>query len=620
MPPRARGRGGARGRGSGRGGAASSGRTDTTTQPSEPANAEVVEPSEPAVVPMNEGGAETNVAPTVESQSTASISASPMAAPTSSTVNRPPRQRLDSLKSSEPASRSASPSVRRGASTRGKKPVALPTFSGRRSKEERDARTAADKQREIERNKERDRQAERRKAVKERDAKRLAERTSRGRGGYSGAVSGPFSMQSARQDKRTVHRNFGGSGSGSRATRVKDEDDGSGGPSRRFGGASGGSYIKREGGGEDSSDDENEVDAQFPRKDIDLIELSSDEEDTNAASKLRTHLPVRIGRKEHKERVVGINTDASTETSAKILQEADKAGDALPTNTNGDETSHQTKGKGKANASDLEVTGERKNIRGTGQEFEAEAKIKSEPTSDDEEMVDAEQVGISTDTPSVAKKEESPAAERKPRRREKQPHLQTDEEKAEWARFQANMEHVRAELGPEDDPTVDASGDATMTDAAANASKPSRRDNHVYLFQLPPVIPELKGPSIKKESSNGTSKPSEPQVPKNGEAALVKKEEEFSNPLGSIPEGPTFVSGRVGKLRVHQSGRTTLNWGGVDLELTPGKPASFLQEVVSISHFSEEQQVAPEDGGKVSCFGRVKGKFVVTPDFSSIFG
>lgn len=174
--------------------------------------------------------ADTNVSTSVEPHSASSVSASyvtsqikdltwrtlilsrPMTStqPEAGAANRAPRQRLDSLKSAEPASRSASPAVRRGASSRGKKAVALPTFSGRRSKEEREARTAADKQRELERNKERDKQAERKRMAKERDAKRLAERASRGRGGYSGAVSGPFSMQSARQGRMTFNTSIVG--------------------------------------------------------------------------------------------------------------------------------------------------------------------------------------------------------------------------------------------------------------------------------------------------------------------------------------------------------------------------------------------------------------------------
>lgn len=400
---------------------------------------------------------------------------------------------------------------------------------------------------------------------------------------------------------------------------MKDEYGSYEGSSHRSGGASGGSSIKREEGDDASSDDDQ--DTEFPRKDIDLIELSSDEEDSQSASKFRTHLPVRIGRREHKERVVGINTDASTESSAKILQEENKGDAVLPTN----EENGSSKEKETDKTDDVEITGEKKHARDTRQDLDTEPTIKPEPANGDDEMEDVEQVNLPTGTTMTGTetemKEDPATAERKPRIREKkEPHLQTDEERAEWARYQANLSHIRTELGPEDDAIVDASGDTNMIDAATNASKPSRRDDHVYLFQLPPIIPELKGPAVKKEASNTHPKAVEPSKPADKEGVHIKKEEEFSNPLASIPDGPNFASGRVGKLRVHQSGRTTLDWGGIDFELAPGKPSSFLQEVVSIQLDADRTQPAQDEHGNATSFGRVKGKFVVTPNFSSIFG
>lgn len=94
------------------------------------------------------------------------------------------------MKSAGPPSRSASPAVRRGASSRGKKPVLLPTNAGRRSKEEREARNAADLQRERERNKERDALAAKKQKAAEAAERREKMRTEgRGRGGHSGVSS-----------------------------------------------------------------------------------------------------------------------------------------------------------------------------------------------------------------------------------------------------------------------------------------------------------------------------------------------------------------------------------------------------------------------------------------------
>jgi DNA-directed RNA polymerase III subunit RPC4 len=371
--------------------------------------------------------------------------------------------------------------------------------------------------------------------------------------------------------------------------------------------------MKMEDDGDVSS--ENEEDAEFKRKDIDLIELSSDEDQAAPSARFRTNLPVRIGRKEHKERTLEINTEASTEASAKILQETEASGDSQ---ANGQSKAN----KGEGRAKDIEITGEQNPSKGMQQEPEdTNVNVKSEPHSDDEMQVDAEQVGIGAGG-QAAEPQGAPRAERKVRFQEsKEPQLQTEEERAEWARFQANLRHIRTELGPEEESAVDGSGDVNMEDAAANARKPTRRDDQVYLFQLPPVIPELLEAKVKKEASDSHSKgPDLPPQPVKVDGVQVKTEEEFSSAIPKPAEGPRIGSGRVGKLRVHQSGRTTLDWGGVDFELTPGRPVSFLQEVVAMNVIPEEKQDVPEISGEAVSFGRVKGKFIVTPDFSTIFG
>lgn len=73
-------------------------------------------------------------------------------------------------------------------------------------------------------------------------------------------------------------------------------------------------------------------------------------------------------------------------------------------------------------------------------------------------------------------------------------------------------------------------------------------------------------------------------------------------------------------MRVHESGRTTLDWGGTSYELTPGNKASFLQEVASLNMRPENERAAPEDAGEAISLGRVKGKFVVVPNWGEMLG
>jgi DNA-directed RNA polymerase III subunit RPC4 len=283
-----------------------------------------------------------------------------------------------------------------------------------------------------------------------------------------------------------------------------------------------------------------------------------------------------------------------------------------------------SKGKGKAREADVATT--KKPFKGVWQDSdETISPVKTEENSEDENMVNAEQVGIVERPDQGADRQQSqPDAESKFRGRIRgiaEPILQTDEDRAEWARFQSNLSHIRAELGPDVNGEVDASGDVNMADAG-NVKKPTVRDNNVYLFQIPPLMPELQSTAIKKEPSEASDPLSAPPPAAAGKPGVKVKVEEGAafTDAAKAPEAPRFASGCVGKLRVRQSGRTTLDWGGTSYELTPGNKASFLQEVVSIPVVPEAQRVVPEDAGEAVSFGRVKGKFVVVPDWGQMLG
>lgn len=372
--------------------------------------------------------------------------------------------------------------------------------------------------------------------------------------------------------------------------------------------------MKRDRGGYVSSDDDDQ-DPEFPRKNIDFIELSSDENEPEPASRMHANLPIRIGRKPHKTKEFGINTDASTDVSAGAAQPAEASGASASGATH----------KGKGKAKEVEFTGIIKKYKGMWQDSDSggDSSVKAEPISSDDEGSQREQVGIDNAT---VKAEGSPERERKSKGNNKSmPSFQTDEERQEWERIQYNLVGMRKELGPpeEEMQTFDESGDVNMIDPVANASKPSVRDDHTYLFQLPPIMPDLLEPGqrkIKEEPSEPAPAPASAAAgPANGQPA-VKKEEEFTDPLGDRGSGARFASGRVGKMRVHKSGRTFLDWGGISFEVGPGNPASFLQEVVSLDMIPEDKRVVPEDAGEALSFGRIKEKFVVTPNFDQLLG
>ena len=392
-----------------------------------------------------------------------------------------------------------------------------------------------------------------------------------------------------------------GYGTGSRATQVKQEQ--MGGESSGSQRASRASGVKREDGGYISSDDDE--DANLPRKDIEMIEISSSEEDAGASSirREKMNLPVRVGRREHHARFIGINTEASADLHIKGQQQFEVAGTS-------NEAGEGASRKGKAKVKDLETTDVQKPYKGVWQDAdEPEVQIEPEPANDDEEQGSAEEVGIYAAANKAVDDQgtSSPDVEKKGKARTKlgrEPVLQTDEDRQEWARFQTNLRHIRAELGPVPE-DADVAGDVAMGDAGDTAGRVqmSVRDNNVYLFQLPPVMPDLLRPTVKSEPAD-ESLAAQPTT-----QASIK-----------VEEGAAFASGFVGKLRVHESGRTTLDWGGTSYELNPGQKASYMQDVVSLHLVPEKDRVVEEDGGEATSYGRVKGKFVVVPAWDRLLG
>jgi DNA-directed RNA polymerase III subunit RPC4 len=288
----------------------------------------------------------------------------------------------------------------------------------------------------------------------------------------------------------------------------------------------------------------------------------------------------------------------------------------------------QSSSKGKGKAKMTEALNANKPFKGVWQDSdELTSPIKTENNSEDEHMATAEQIGI-VERPEqqqpTEQQEPQPEADSKPKGKIKgmtEPILQTDEDRAEWGRFQSNLSHVRLELGPDESATSDVTGDVNVAEGSNTARKPTVRDNNVYLFQIPPLMPELISTTIKMEPTEGPGSLDGPTPAAPGKPEVkIKIEEGFSDTAVAGAEAPRFASGLVGKLRVRKSGRTTLDWGGTHYELTPGNKISFLQEVVSMQVVSERDRVVPEEAGDAVSFGRVKGKFVVVPDWGQMLG
>lgn len=690
MPPktatgRARGTG-TRGRGGrgGRGGAAAATAADSTSVDQPMPDAAPAEASTPApVAQMTATAPVANIAPeTTASASTAEAASTPI--PTLAPIKRVASVRRGG------ASASPAPSA-----SRGKKPIVPAPKAVRRSKEDREALQ---------------KEANAKKAEEARAALRDAKRAGRGRGdrgrggggkargGFMGdseriirdvVASGPFSAGQVAADagfrgqRRAVGGGFGGGGGGG--------GGGSGGYSGGSGGGgssgSGVPRIKSEGGpsygnvniedGGYISSDLDEED-EGPRKDIDFINLlSDDDQDTTATN--ANMAPIRVNRVEHREREKPVAADASKSKAAiaESLHGAAAGASGETTATTKERTASPELSRRQPRAKEVQVVRTERKWKGAWEDSsDDDLAIKPEPTDEGSSVTAAPL----EDTSMALKQSASPESRRKSKGKAaasatrkhslptEAPAMQTVEERREWERHHLDLEIIRQELGeislPSANPAAaaaaaakDAEGDTNMAESeqadleeGADASTslptsegqasttqqpppPDRRTDRVYLFQFPPILPSLAPATVKPEPSSPTLSKKTPATAIDVDAAAATttaKPRSKQVPESAGQMHSPFPAGLVGKLRVHASGRTTLDWGGTSLQVGMGTDVQFLQDAV-VAKFNDKSEVegakAKEEeqdegayGGEVMGLGQVRGKFVVTPDWEEIVG
>ncbi|KAL1632445.1 Translin-1 [Neofusicoccum ribis] len=567
------------------------------------------------------------------------------AADASAGASRPEDARISSVRGSQTPAGSPAPGspASTGAARGGKKAVnRMPTFKGRRSKEEREALEAEAERKRRKKLQELNNEANAGRGRGDRGRGRgRGDRGGRGgRGGYMGQrgfdgalkqdLGGVFASGTVNENRsRMIHRGktFGASHAGGvkrERTVFKSEGDNDG--------AKG---DEPDDGGYISSDPE--IEMLGPRQDVDNIEtinlVSDDEnEDVEMAggpssqsrrSRIRFNTPglapVRIRRREHENAPRKITAEAPGDPEIKT--EVD--------------TSSPRKGKGKAK--DVEVTGSQgrwKGAWGYTEDDKGVVTIKDEPTDEPGAVpseIPEEPVKDAPSSPELSRKTKPKVKQRrKPRFRDIRAALVSEEDKEEQERHEESMRVLADELGEIvlPPPTLaDADGDTAM----GESEKPKedqpvdKKADRVYLFQLPPVLPSLTvDDTVKREpqspEATSRSNPIDLATPENNSNTPVKIEDDGGALDTVSPDLPTqLASGAVGKLRVHKSGRTTLDWGGTSLELSMGMDASFLQDIIVTKITPEEQRVG-RDGGEAMSFGQVCGKFVVTPDWDEIVG
>jgi DNA-directed RNA polymerase III subunit RPC4 len=199
--------------------------------------------------------------------------------------------------------------------------------------------------------------------------------------------------------------------------------------------------------------------------------------------------------------------------------------------------------------------------------------------------------------------------------RSKQPILQTEEDKAEYARHQEDVRILAQELG----------GLQTVSDAGPDASDGVDRSGRLYLFQFPPILPPLYNP-VKAEQGDEdrevamAEEPVTVSVDANAAADTARLDphgaEEVKPERAAAPATRELVpeAGHVGRLVVRRSGKVELNWGGTSLALGKGASFDFLTTTLVV-----DGEAGPT-AAHGTAMGKVMGKFVATPDWERLFG
>ena len=532
-------------------------------------------------------------------------------------VNAPPSRRLDSLGPS---------------GARGKKPVTAPRFAGRRSQAKRDE---LEKAKEEQKRKEDEAKAaeEIAKAKNDRIRSERGRGRGRGRGAYRGqsrreepVPSGPFSAGQVSKETQQLNKRWSSRGSGWKGLRVGSEGRSEKKANTRAGraakskdvdpdaGASTETKPKLDANGdrsmEDSSaedryasSDDEEIGGQR-RMDVEklgVIDLTEDEPGSNA------FVPIRIARIPHKERGFG----------SKVDRRAKKEDAAVKVETiEGQDITAAPKQKEKQKASGVDLVTETSGFHAVYSDSESDSKpkqqIKLETDVENARDGSSSPSKLDETAPSPETRVKGKGKEKaKPRTLSSNSFEEYDEEieldREEEERRRDDLDLVRTELGK-----ADADGDAVMSDAEARQPRAEK----VYLFQFPPILPDLEAIVVKPDpdASNESGDIMQLDPPSNASKPITIKDD---SQLTRLP------SGAAGKMKVHASGRVTMDWGGMSLCLGAGARADFLQTVVATTLPDQQDDAAGSasvEEGQAINLGRIKEKFVVTPNWEELLG
>lgn len=206
---------------------------------------------------------------------------------------------------------------------------------------------------------------------------------------------------------------------------------------------------------------------------------------------------------------------------------------------------------------------------------------------------------------------------------------ETLEEKAERLRFQEDIQKLRDAFLQKSD--LEDTVESHEEDAIFGRTDHER----MFLFQLPPLVPQLFDPATRQaqqatEVDDVRIKAEDVVAPSSMTQISAKSTDQSKSQVEAPPplftaEAPAaqrFPQGLVGKLNVHQSGKVTLDWGGTDMEVRYGTGVDFLQDVVCVDTpptTEDTDGLFHEREGQAYAMGQVKRKMVLVPDWSKLY-
>lgn len=434
-----------------------------------------------------------------------------------------------------------------------------------------------------------------------------------------------------------------------------------------------------------SGSDSDDIGLRINIEHIDLISDEDDEQTISTRGKESqrsvkppawTLRPIRLERHEHVERVVNTNTEASFLNSAQLRQKAKarvEAEGALFLAADDENTTLKTHiQRMKPKERYVQLVRKERKWKGV---YKDDEDIEDEITAREETLV---AVGtVSNDVPAAfngidvasnientARKLTTPKVgadridsiaiskgqihKKQPLRRYK-PVLQTVEDHEEWKRYEKDVVALQEELAPglsistSTAVVKDNNEDVEMADKSETI--PSRRNGFVYLFQLPPILPNLiadneahedddivdsntnivsvQAPRLQsKWSASPSLTQSRERLVKNEGGPSYASSKNFNSLMA---ENADDFTGVIGKLIVYKSGTTIVSWGGIEHEVVKGGVGEMLQEMVvsDLTPLNKEPAATNEDEQNErkasTSVGQIAGGFVLTPHWESLF-